>query len=153
MPILGTMAYIWHRCLLRRSRAADDEYEMDGGEVREFRVHPTETFGLATHPLAHVAGGKGPQENAALVKKLLTGGMRAGEPIMDFVLVNAAALIAVAGVVEGTAEVGADGVMRGTLWTNAVAEAQRAAADGASWECWTQFAALSQRAAAEQREL
>lgn len=36
MPILGTMAYIWHRCLLRRSRAADDEYEMDGGEVREF---------------------------------------------------------------------------------------------------------------------
>lgn len=125
---------------------------VDGG-VSEFRVHPTETFGLVTHTLATVAGGHGPVANAEILKSLLGGGMKAGDPIMDFVLCNTAALIAIAGVVEGTTVIGQDGIMRGTLWTNAVEEAKRAISSGESWRCWERFVDVSQKAAEAQRPL
>lgn len=117
-------------------------------QICQFRIHPTETFGLATHPLGDVAGGRGPEENAQILKRLLAGKMPVGDPIMDFVLCNAAALVAVAGAVDGDSRVGADGVVRGSLWTNAVERAKVGIASGESWRCWTRFAQLTAEAKA-----
>lgn len=69
------------------------------GTIDERVLHPAE-FGLRTHPLQAVVG-DGAAENAATLKKLLTvrGEVEEGlEPVMDFVLMNASALLVVAGV-------------------------------------------------------
>ncbi|KAF8249281.1 anthranilate phosphoribosyltransferase [Wilcoxina mikolae CBS 423.85] len=128
-------------------------WSLVGEEIQEFKIHPTETFGLPTHPLKEVAGGKGPAENAEILKRLLGGKMQVGEPIMDFVLGNAAALIAVSGAVEGESQVGADGVVRGTLWKNAVQRALYGIHSGESWRCWERFVEVSKEADAAQRPL
>ena len=117
-------------------------------QIRHFRMHPTETFGLDTHPLGGVAGGKRPEENAQILRRLLAGEMPVGDPIMDFVLCNTAALVAVAGAVGGDSQVGADGVIRGSLWTNAVERAKEAIASGESWRCWTRFLQVTAEAKA-----
>lgn len=121
-------------------------WRLEGQEITEFRIHPTETFGIQTHPLKEVAGGKGPAENAAILQDLLAGRLERGHPILDFVLVNAAALVAVTGVVEGEQELGQDGVMRGSLWTNAVEKAMEGITSGQSYRCWERFAMVSREA-------
>lgn len=130
---------------------------VDGGDgnvmVQDFRIHPTKTFGLQTHPLTDVAGGKGPGENAEILERLLKGGMPKGDPIMDFVLCNAAALVAVTGVVEGDEELGEDGIMRGSLWKNAVETAMEGITSGESLTSWERFLKLSRRALEAQTTL
>lgn len=118
--------------------------------IQEFRIHPTETFGLQTHPLTDVAGGKGPGENAEILKRLLQGKMPKGDPIMDFVLCNAAALVAVTGVVGGVEKLGADGIMRGSLWKNAVETAMEGIMSGQSSRSWERFVEVSRRASEAQ---
>lgn len=51
-------------------------------------------FGLAEHPLKSVVGGDA-QHNANIMRQLLKGELKEG-PILDFVLLNAAALLFVA---------------------------------------------------------
>jgi anthranilate phosphoribosyltransferase len=71
---------------------------LDDGSVRERTLCP-EDFGLPTHPLDDVKGGTG-VENAATFKALLASGENIPQhltPILDFVLMNAAALLVVAG--------------------------------------------------------
>jgi anthranilate phosphoribosyltransferase len=121
-------------------------WSLVGEEIYEFKIHPTKTFGLQTHPLKDVAGGKGPGENAKILIRLLSGKMQVGEPIMDFVLGNAAALIAVSGAVEGESQVGADGVVKGSLWKNAVEMALEGINNGESWRCWQRFVEMSKEA-------
>ncbi|KAI7872537.1 anthranilate phosphoribosyltransferase [Spinellus fusiger] len=60
-------------------------------------LHPTRDFGLPTHPLSHVKGGDC-QHNAQLLKQLLNGELPENHPILDYVLLNAAAVLVVAGV-------------------------------------------------------
>ncbi|GAO49133.1 anthranilate phosphoribosyltransferase [Saitoella complicata NRRL Y-17804] len=62
-----------------------------------------EDFGLTRHPLSSVASGT-PTENAALLKKILVGEVGREEPVMQFILLNAAALLVVAGVAGGWKE-------------------------------------------------
>jgi anthranilate phosphoribosyltransferase len=72
--------------------------ENGGGEVRERTLCPAD-FGLPTHPLSDVKSGS-PADNAAAFKALLTSGDNVPNhltPILDFVLINAAALLVVAG--------------------------------------------------------
>jgi anthranilate phosphoribosyltransferase len=128
-------------------------WRLEGQEIEEFRIHPTGTFGIQTHPLKDVAGGKGPAENAEILQDLLAGRMKRGHPILDFVLVNAAALVAVTGAVEGEEELGEDGVMRGSLWKNAVNKAVEGIQSGESYRCWEKFAMVSREAEDAQREL
>ncbi|OCH92833.1 anthranilate phosphoribosyltransferase [Obba rivulosa] len=74
-------------------------WELVGGKITEKTLHPAQ-FGLQTHPLAAVAGGT-PAENAETFKLLLTSGDGIPErltPQLHFVLLNAAALLVVAGV-------------------------------------------------------
>lgn len=71
---------------------------LDGGSVRERTLCPAD-FGLPAHPLGDAKSGT-PEENAASFKVLLASGDNIPQhltPILDFVLMNAAALLVVAG--------------------------------------------------------
>jgi anthranilate phosphoribosyltransferase len=70
----------------------------ENGDVSERMLCPAD-FGLPTHPLSDVKSTT-PADNAATFKALLTSGDNIPEhltPILDFVLINAAALLVVAG--------------------------------------------------------
>jgi anthranilate phosphoribosyltransferase len=74
------------------------ELPENGGDVRERTLCPAD-FGLPTHPLSDVKSAT-PADNAAAFKALLTSGDNVPDhliPILDFVLINAAALLVVAG--------------------------------------------------------
>lgn len=60
-------------------------------------LHPIRDFGLQTHPLSEVKGGDC-FENAETLAKLLNDELEENHPILDFVLLNAAALLVVSGV-------------------------------------------------------
>jgi anthranilate phosphoribosyltransferase len=79
------------------------------------------------HPLSQVASGT-PDENAATLKVLLTSGNAVPEgltPILDFVLLNASALLVVAGI--------ADDFQSGTQM------AMKSIADGMAWHALQTF--------------
>jgi anthranilate phosphoribosyltransferase len=78
---------------------------LDDGSVRERTLCPAD-FGLSTHPLDDVKGAS-PAENAAAFKTLLTSGDNIPAqltPVLDIVLMNAAALLVVAGRAEDLKE-------------------------------------------------
>lgn len=58
-------------------------------------MHPTQDFGLPTNPLSSLKSGT-PAENAALYTKLINNELPADDPVLNFVLLNAAALLFVA---------------------------------------------------------
>jgi anthranilate phosphoribosyltransferase len=60
-------------------------------QLEYFTVEPAD-FGLSSHPIGDVKSGI-PSENAALLLRLLDGELQEGDPILDFVLLNAAALL------------------------------------------------------------
>ncbi|KDQ16167.1 hypothetical protein BOTBODRAFT_31241 [Botryobasidium botryosum FD-172 SS1] len=80
------------------------------GEIVQLEIHPSQ-FGLPTHPLSKVVGST-PTENAALLTALLTPGATRPQPsngatveaIEDFILLNAAALLFVAGIASSYEE-------------------------------------------------
>ncbi|KAF5315199.1 hypothetical protein D9619_007274 [Psilocybe cf. subviscida] len=95
-------------------------WELKNGTVTAKTLTPAD-FGLPVHPLTSVAGGS-PQENAATFKTLLTSGDKIPDklvPVLDFVLLNASALLVVAGVakdfVEGT-HLARESVFSGKAW-------------------------------------
>lgn len=76
-------------------------WELMDGKITEKTLQP-EDFGLGMHPLESVTGGS-PQDNAATFKTLLTSGNQIPEaltPVLHFVLLNAAALLVVAGLAD-----------------------------------------------------
>ncbi|KAI8599611.1 anthranilate phosphoribosyltransferase [Dissophora ornata] len=71
-------------------------WKLVDGEIVEEDISPAQ-FGLPSHPLSAVKGG-GPKENAEILDDLLNNKFKSpGHPILDFVLLNAAALLVVAG--------------------------------------------------------
>jgi anthranilate phosphoribosyltransferase len=94
-------------------------------ELRDENVTKTvlkpEDFGLPCHPLHTVAGGT-PNENAVTFKTLLTSGDKIPEqlvPVLHFVLMNASALLVVAGIacdyIEGT-KLARESITSGNAW-------------------------------------
>ncbi len=69
-------------------------------QIEKFQLSPTD-FGLPTHPLSEVYGGQMPKENAAKLMSILRNELRPDDPILDFVLLNTAALMVISGVCEG----------------------------------------------------
>ena len=67
--------------------------------VEELTLTPFD-FGLEPHPLTEVSPGKMPHENAAMLTKLLRNELPQDDPILDFVLMNTAALFVIAGVCD-----------------------------------------------------
>lgn len=101
-------------------------WELNNGVVTERLVHPRD-FGLTAHPLASVAGGT-PGENAETFKALLRSGRDIPErltPVLEFVLLNAAALLVVAGIAEDLKD--------------GVAKARESVTSGKAWNALEQF--------------
>ncbi|THG95580.1 hypothetical protein EW026_g6102 [Hermanssonia centrifuga] len=97
-----------------------DVWELKDGQITQSVIHP-EQFGLETHPLSEVAGGT-PTENAEIFKLLLTSGAAIPKrltPILHFVLMNAAALLVVAGKADdfkGGVQLAMESITSGKAW-------------------------------------
>jgi anthranilate phosphoribosyltransferase len=106
---------------------AGDTYawQLVDGEITEIKLHP-DLFGLSVHPLSCVASGT-PTENAGTFRALLDSGNDIPEsltPVLQFVLLNASALLVVAGLAsdfkEGVA-LAMDSITSGRAWNALVA--------------------------------
>ncbi|KAJ1334222.1 anthranilate phosphoribosyltransferase [Microdochium nivale] len=120
-------------------------------EVEHFILTP-EDFGLSRHPLSTVSPGKEPQENAKILEKILKGELVDDDPILEFVLMNTAALFVVAGVCEAdTSSMGPDDdgqviKERGPgdgRWKEGVRRARWAIKSGEAWKQWSAFAKVT----------
>ena len=67
-------------------------WRLDGSSNLEYCSIEPADFGLPSHPTTEVKSGT-PSENAALLLKLLDGQVQENDAILDFVLLNAAALL------------------------------------------------------------
>ncbi|KAI0629924.1 anthranilate phosphoribosyltransferase TrpD [Trametes polyzona] len=117
---------------------AGDTYvwELRDGKVTERVLHPRD-FGLQAHPLSAVAGGT-PAENAETFRALLQSGTDIPErltPVLEFVLMNAAALLVVAGIAQDLKE--------------GVAKARESITSGRAWNALEQFRDAGLAAAAK----
>jgi anthranilate phosphoribosyltransferase len=68
-------------------------------EISNFMLSPAD-FGLPCHSLDTVHGGKGPNENAQILMEILRNERAPDDPVLQFVLLNTAALITVSGICE-----------------------------------------------------
>ena len=115
--------------------------------VDQFWVEPSD-FGLGRHALAEVASGQGPQENAEILHKILRGELADNDPILEFVLLNTAALLVVSGVCEAEESnmgPGDDGAVvkergpNGQRWKEGVRRARWAIDSGEALRQWMAF--------------
>jgi len=115
-------------------------------EVETFTIVP-EDFGLPRHDLRDVAPGREPKENAEMFGKILKGEM-GDHPVVDFVLMNVAALFVVSGICEADSSdmgYGDDGKVikeRGPAdgrWKEGVRRARWAISSGAALKQWEKF--------------
>lgn len=81
------------------STSDDDAPPRTLARLEAFQLQPSD-FGLASHPLSEVYGGRGPRDNAAKLMSILRNELPRDDPIIDFVLMNAAALLVVSGICE-----------------------------------------------------
>lgn len=68
-------------------------------EIEHFELEPSD-FGLSRHALSEVSPGKLQQENAVTLMQLLKNQIPDGAPVLDYVLINTAALFAISGVCD-----------------------------------------------------
>ncbi len=115
--------------------------------VEHFRVTPAD-FGVPSHPLSEVSPSKEPAENAAILAKILNDELPEGDPIVDFVLINTAALFVTSGVCEAdTSDLGYgdDGKVikergpGGGRWKEGVRRAKWAIKSGEAAKQWKAF--------------
>lgn len=98
------------------------------GQISTGYIEPAD-FGLPTHSLAEVASGT-PEENAAIVRQLINNELPENHPILDYVLINSAALAVV------------DGLARD--WKHGVDLARESIKSGAAKQALEAFVAASQ---------
>lgn len=129
-----------------------------GGEVvvEHFTVHPND-FGFEPHPLSTVSSGKEPAENAEILDKILHNKLPKDDPLIDFILINTAALLVVSGICEAdTSDMGSgdDGQVvkergpAGQRWKEGVRRARWAIQSGEAWKQWEAFVKVSNEIAA-----
>lgn len=70
-----------------------------GVEIEHFQLEPTD-FGFPTHPLKAIRGGDAPKDNAEILIRLLEGKLEEEDPILQVVLMNAAAMLVISGICE-----------------------------------------------------
>ncbi|KAI4270548.1 MAG: hypothetical protein L6R38_007099 [Xanthoria sp. 2 TBL-2021] len=71
-------------------------------DIDNFTLEPSD-FGLQPHALSEVSPGKMPEENAELLMRLLRNELPRDHPVLEFVLLNTAALFAIAGICDADA--------------------------------------------------
>ncbi|KAK1831140.1 glycosyl transferase [Podospora conica] len=114
-------------------------WRVTGDGVEHFRLHPRD-FALPAHPLSDVSPGKEPAENAAILARILRGEMPEDDPILHFVLMNAAALFVTSGICEAeTEETVAERGPGGGRWKEGVRRARWAITSGEALRQWERF--------------
>ena len=68
-------------------------------EIEQLVLQPSD-FGVSEHSLSEVSPGRMPEENAETLMKLLRNELANDDPVLDFVLINAAALFVISGVCD-----------------------------------------------------
>lgn len=93
------------RLLESESESEESEPPRRVVEISTFELEPSD-FGLPTHALIDVLPGKIPEENAETLMKILTNQL-SDSPVLNFVLINTAALFAISGICNAdTSEMG-----------------------------------------------
>lgn len=109
-------------------------------------------FGLPAHALEDVSPGKEPHENAEILTSLLQNQLAKDDPILEFVLMNTAALFVISGVCESDRTDlghGDDGQVitergpGGYRWKEGVRLARWAIESGEAWRQWRLFVEAS----------
>ncbi|GAW20078.1 hypothetical protein ANO14919_095720 [Xylariales sp. No.14919] len=125
--------------------------DADSVQVEHFLLEPKD-FGLSAHPLSTVSPGKEPHENAEILRKILQGELPDDDPILEFVLMNTAALFVVSGICEADTSAmgpGDDGKViteRGPgngRWKEGVRRARWTIKSGEAWKQWSAFAEVT----------
>lgn len=120
-------------------------------EIESFTIDAAD-FGLTPHALKDVSPGKEPHENAEILTKLLQNELPRNDPILEFVLMNTAALFVVSGICESDSSNmghGDDGQVieergpAGQRWKEGVRRARWAIESGEAWKQWGQFVEVS----------
>lgn len=147
--------HAWY--LYETSPATTDADGKPGTEIKRLTLTP-EDFGLQRFPLAQVHGGQGPAENATILMEILTGRMPDAHPVMQFVLLNTAALLTVSGICEAdTSNMGPgdDGQVitergpGGLRWKEGARRARWCIRSGRALEMWDGFVEATNSLAAE----
>ena len=122
-----------------KSIVDEEDSTLPPAEVQYFELEPS-NFGLSTHPLNEVAGGKMPHENAKILMNLLHNELPENDPILDFVLLNTAALFAVSGICDAKVdEVIEEEGPGGLRWKEGVRRARWAIESGAALESLNRY--------------
>lgn len=125
----------------------DNEDAQRDANITKFTLSP-EDFGLLRHPLDRVHGGKGPQQNADILMQILRDERPVEDPVLQFVLLNTAALLTVAGLCEAeTSDMGEgdDGKVitergpGGLRWKEGLRRARWCIKGGAALRQWEAF--------------
>ncbi|KAJ5183605.1 hypothetical protein N7492_001221 [Penicillium capsulatum] len=133
--------------------ASEDENRRTLVKLDVFQLHPSD-FGLPTHPLTDVYGRKMPKDNAAKLMKILRNELPRDDPILEFVLMNVAALLVTSGICEAdTSSMGPgdDGNVitergpGGGRWKEGLRRARWAIESGEALKCLEQFIAVTNR--------
>jgi anthranilate phosphoribosyltransferase len=120
-------------------------------EIEHFTIEPSD-FGVSAHPLDTVSGGKEPAENAEILRRILHNELPDNEPLLEFVLINAAALFVVSGICESESSnmgEGDDGKVieergpGGQRWKEGVRRARWALKSGEAWKQWEAYVAVT----------
>ncbi|EEP80509.1 anthranilate phosphoribosyltransferase [Uncinocarpus reesii 1704] len=118
-----------------------------------FQIQPSD-FGLPSHPLSDVGGGRPPRENAQMLMSILRNELPRDNPILDFVIMNVAALLVISGVCEADSSnmgPGDDGnVIKergpgGLRWKEGVRRARWAIESGEALTCLEKFIDVTNR--------
>ncbi|PHH88537.1 hypothetical protein CDD83_7417 [Cordyceps sp. RAO-2017] len=130
----------------------------DGGQVEmeHFKIEPRD-FGVGSHPLSQVSPGMEAVENAGILKRILCGELADDDPLVEFVLINTAALFVVSGICEADRSDmghGDDGQVvtergpAGQRWKEGVRRAKWAIKSGEAWKQWQAFVDVTNEIAA-----
>ncbi|KAK5465256.1 anthranilate phosphoribosyltransferase [Exophiala xenobiotica] len=117
-------------------------------KIETFSIEPAD-FGLPSHPLSEVGGGKLPKQNASVLMSILHNERPQDDPILHFVLMNVAALFVVSGVCEAdtcpTGEVIKERGPAGERWKEGVRKARWCIESGKSLEEFEKFIEFTNR--------
>ena len=118
-------------------------------EIKYFQVIP-EDFGVPCHALTEVSPGKGPEENAEIMRRILTGEAHRDDPILHFVLINTACFLVTSGVCDSAKSAFGDDQRviteqgpGGGRWKEGLRLARQAIETGRAWEMLKKFAQVT----------
>ncbi|KEF56047.1 anthranilate phosphoribosyltransferase [Exophiala aquamarina CBS 119918] len=134
----------------------DEDYDTSDDEiapryvakVEKFAIGPDD-FGLPSHPLSEVGGGKLPKQNAAVLMSILRNERSRDDPILHFVLMNIAALLVISGACDADTCESGEAIREtgpaGLRWKEGVKKARWCIESGKALEEFEKFIEFTNR--------